>query len=103
MTDDATRMARAEQAKAALSGFLDPAFDVCRADYMEKLAEVAAKPLNNDARAAMEKLALAVKVLDQVRGQIFAVVADGTASQADARRADKIADLSVEQRRWARF
>lgn len=103
MSDEALRMARAEQADTALKQFLGPAFDVCRADYLEKLAEIAAKPLTNDMRAAMEKLAVGVKVIDTVRAQIAGLVADGTFAQADAHRASELANLTTEKRRWAQF
>lgn len=100
MSDEAIRIARAEQASAALKQFLGPAFDVCRADYLEKLGEVAARPLTNDMRAAMEKLALGVKVIDEVRRQIESVIADGSVAASDKSRTDKLAGLNAEQRKW---
>ena len=103
MSDEALRMARAEQAEQALNQFLGPAFDVCRAEYMEKLAAIAAKPLSNDLRAGMEKLALAVKVIDEVRAQITGVVADGRFARADKDRARRIVELPTEKRRWANY
>jgi hypothetical protein len=93
-------MARAEQARAALDQFIGPALEVIRGDYMEKLADIAAKPLNADMRAGMEKLALAVKVVDQVRIQIETLVRDGAVARQDKQRADKIAALPAEKRRW---
>lgn len=101
MADEALRIARAEQAKVALSEFLAPAFSLVRTDYMEKLADIAAKPLTDGNRAGMEKLALAIKVVDQVRLQVEQVVNDGTVAGADKQRADKIADMPFEKRRWA--
>jgi|SRR6478752_1817437 len=103
MTDEALRMARAEQANQALQQFLVPAFDVARAEYLEKLAAIAAKPLTADLRAGMEKLALGVKVIDEVRAQIESLVGDGKFAQADANRARRIAELPTEKRRWANF
>lgn len=103
MSDEALRMARAEQAKAALGTYLAPAFDVCRADYLAKLAEIAAKPLTNDMRAGMEKLAIGIKVIDQVRGQIEALVMDGRVAEDDASRARNLAGMTTEARRWAMF
>jgi hypothetical protein len=101
MSDEALRMARAEQADVALKQFLAPAFDVVRADYLEKLGEIAAKPLTADMRAGMEKLALAVKVVDEVRAQILSLVLDGSLARDGATRASQIAALPVEKRRWA--
>lgn len=100
MSDEAIRMARAEQASTALKEFLGPAFDVCRADYLEKLGEVAARPLTNDIRAGMEKLALGVKVLDEVRRQIEGLVRDGDIARECARRASDLAELPAEKKRW---
>jgi len=100
MSDESLRLARAEQADAAMKQFLSPAFDVVRAEYLEKLGEIAAKPLTADMRAGMEKLALAVKVVDVVRAQLTSLIMDGKIAHADLRRADKIASLPTEKRRW---
>lgn len=100
MSDESLRMARAEQADAAMKQFLSPAFDVVRAEYLEKLAAIAAKPLTADMRAGMEKLALAVKVVDEVRAQLTGLVMDGRIAQADTARAAQIAALPVEKRCW---
>lgn len=101
MTEETLRMARADQAEAALAQYLRPAFNVAHADYLQKLAEIAARPLNADMRAAMEKLALGLKVLAEVRGQIEALVIDGDVARADVKRADKLAGLTTEQKWWA--
>lgn len=103
MSDEALRMARAEQANAALTQFLAPAFDVCRAEYLEKLAEIASRPLTNDMRAGMEKLALAVKVIDAVRGQITGLVLDGNLARDTAQRTAQLDALTPEKKRWAGF
>lgn len=101
MTEETLRMARADQAEAALAQYLRPAFNVAHADYLQKLAEIAAKPLTNDIRAAMEKLALGLKVLKEVRGQVEALVIDGEVARADVKRADHLAGLTTEQKWWA--
>lgn len=103
MSDEALRMARAEQADAAIKQFLGPAFDVCRADYLEKLGEIAARPLTDANRAGMEKLALGVKVIDMVRSQIVAVIADGGLARSNKRGADRLANLSAEARWYAQW
>ena len=94
VSDEAIRMARAEQANASLKQFLGPAFDVCRADYLEKLGEIAARPLTNDMRAAMEKLALGVKVIDEVRRQIEGLARGQVGQLLPPRRAGQ--KLAVE-------
>lgn len=98
---DSERMARAEQAKQALGQFLSPAFDVCRQAYIDALADIASKPMYDKNRAAMEKLAVGIKVIDEVRRQIENVVADGSLARADNDRAKMLANLSTEKRRWA--
>jgi hypothetical protein len=103
MSDEAARMARAEQASAALTAFLSPAFDVARADYMAKLTELLTRPMCGDNLKACEKLALAVKVANEVEAQIEALVADGQMARADASRAADIARLPAEQRRYAQY
>lgn len=103
MSEEALRIARAEQARHALDQFLTPAFEQVRADYLEKLAEIAAKPLTNDLRAAMEKLAVGVKVIDQVRAQITPLVIDGEIARIDNNRASDLANMTTEKRRWAQF
>lgn len=103
MSDEAIRMARAEQAKQAMERFLAPAFDLVRAEYIEKLADIASRPLTNDLRAAMEKLAVGVKVIDQVRAQITPLVIDGEIARIDNKRATELAEMSTEKRRWALY
>lgn len=103
MSEEAIRMARAEQADTAIKQFLAPAFDVVRAEYLEKLADIAARPLTNDMRAGMEKLALAVKVVDVVRAQLTGLVLDGALARDTAQRLAELDKLSPEKRRWAGF
>jgi hypothetical protein len=103
VSDEALRMARAEQANQALKQFLGPAFDVARAEYLEKLAIVASKPLTADLRAGMEKLALAVKVIDVVRSQIESLVADGGVARDTAARAAELDALSPEKKSWTKW
>jgi hypothetical protein len=101
MSDEALRMARAEQAEAAMKQFLGPAFDLVRWDYLQALADAASAPLDATARAKMEKLALGIKVIDRVRKQIEGAVIDGALATADAKRANQLASLSAEKRWWA--
>jgi hypothetical protein len=98
--DPLNRMGRAESAALAMRQWLAPAFDVCRADYLEKLADVAAKPMSDANRAGMEKLSLGVKVIDEVRSQIEAVIADGKVAAHSAEGASRLANMTTEQRRW---
>lgn len=95
------RIADAEAARGALDRWLGPAFDVVRADYMEKLASIAAQPLPVHGVAQIEKLAIAVKVVDAVRAQIEAVAQDGKVARHDKTRADKLAETpAYARKRW---
>jgi len=98
--NEAERIVHGEAAEQALSRFLRPAFDQCRASYLKSLAEVAAKPLGKRERAAIEKLAVALKVIDVVESQITAIVGDGKSALSDRRAADQITQLPTEQQRW---
>lgn len=104
MTDDTSaRMVEAEQAEQAIRRFLKPALDTLKAEYLIKLADVAAKPMTANLRAGMEKLAIAIKVVDQVSGQLNALILDGNIARQDAERASRIADMTTEQARWASY
>lgn len=99
MSSAAERMADAAQAKAAMDRWLGPAMHVLRADYMSKLIDVASKPLTADGRAAMEKLAVAIKVLDGVQAQINAVVVDGDIARHAHQYSEQIARIPAERRK----
>lgn len=100
MTDTTARLVEAERVAEAFALYMDPALDVCRVDYVEKLAEIAAKPMTDANRAALEKLAVAVKVVDQVRGQIRSLMLEGAVAKRDAERAAQVAAMTTEQRKW---
>jgi hypothetical protein len=98
MTDTAVRMTEARAAQDALDQFLSPAFEVVRRDYAEKLMSIAAKPLTNDGRAAIEKLALAVKVVDEVKRQIEGIVNDGKVAEGEREHASRISKIPTTTR-----
>ena len=100
MNDLSSRIVDGDAARQALASFVRPALDALRADYLAEMAQIAAKPLNNDLRAAIEKLALAIKVANEVQSQIEAIASDGKIALHDQRRADAVAGLSAERRRW---
>ena len=93
------RIATSEQARAAMDTFVGPAFGIIRGAYIEKLATLAAQPLNNDARAGIEKLALAVKVLDEVQAQVDQVAQDGKVARDQKAYTDRIQQLPAERRK----
>lgn len=102
MTDETDRMVRAERVANAMT-VIAPYFDACRDSYLDGIAALAIKPMCDNVRAGIEKLAIGVKVLDEVRAQVASSIADGTVAEADTRRASNLASLSTEKRRWAQF
>lgn len=91
-------IARGHQAQLAME-WLGPAFAIVTADYLAKLQEVAAsEPWATD---KIRKLAMATKIAREVEAQIKAVVATGEKAKADKKRADGIAALPDEKRKWA--
>ncbi len=97
------RVGRSERAAAAIAEFITPAFDELRADYIEALATAAAKALDDNLRSNIEKMALAIKVLDAVRSSVEAIVADGKVAQHQISASEQINRLRPEQQRFARY
>lgn len=96
---EAERMAESEAAKAALARFIAPAIKVLDASYMSMLIDAAASPLDTSGRARMEKAALAIKVLDHVKGHLQAIILDGAIARQGHDYAQQLADIPVEKRR----
>lgn len=104
MTDEADRVTTGEQARAAWDQFVGPACALLRAEYATKLSKIAGeRAMTGEALKQVEKLAMAIKVVDQVEAQIAAVIGDGRTAQADMERAGNMARLSTEERRYAGY
>lgn len=98
MTPEET-LARARQAEAALDQFLVPAFEVLTEAYSKRLTEIAtSEPWETD---KIRKLAAALKIAKEVRGQIEGLVHAGEVAKDQKRKADEIAAMPEERRRWA--
>lgn len=67
---------------------------------MAGLQALAVKPMSDNVRAGIEKLAVAVKVLDEVKSQVAGTITDGKVATHEAERTSRIAKLTTEQRRW---
>ena len=94
---EAERIDKGFAAQRALDSFLDPAFDVVRAEYEARLrALCASKPWAHNEIAA---LANATRIVDEVRGQIAMLIVDGEAAQAGKDRARRIEELTPAKRR----
>jgi hypothetical protein len=104
MSDDTARMVRAEQADRVMVEYISPALTVIRDEYMAKLREIAAKhPMRGEPLAMVEKLSTALKITDQIEVQMRSLIADGDVAKAEASRADDMARLTTEQRRYANY
>src|SRR4051812_32411812 len=93
MTENADRIAIADQAQAAYERFLSPAFAVCREEYAAKLTKLYATVEDAKGERVRTKLALAIRVLDEVEQQIKAVIVGGDVARHEQRGVDKIASL----------
>ncbi|GEM70952.1 hypothetical protein SAQ01S_07180 [Sphingomonas aquatilis NBRC 16722] len=104
MSDETARLARAERADAAMQEFVGPALATIRSEYAEKLMEIVAKhPMRGEPLAMVEKLGTALKIVDQIEIQMRALIADGDAAKFEAARADQMARLNTEQRRYVNY
>jgi len=97
MTDEES-IARGLEAERAMK-LLGPAFELVIADYLGKIVDIsAAEPWE---AGKISKLAMATKIAREVQGQITAIVRSGELAQEKKRRADVIADMPAEKRKWA--
>lgn len=93
------QIARARQAEQALEQFLTPAFAVLQQAYSDRLQEIAvAAPWETD---KIRKLAAALKITKEVEAQIVGIVKNGDVAKDQKKRADNIANMSDERKRWA--
>lgn len=86
------------RARKALDEFLTPAFDAVIADYVARLTELASTEPGQVDR--ISKLAIAVKVARNVKGQIEAIVQSGGLAEAGIKRARQIEQLSPERKKF---
>lgn len=103
MTDNLSRIAEADAAKAAWDRFIAPALATIRADYMAKLTQEAVKPMEGRALQAVQTLSLGLRVTEQIDAQMKSLIVDGQAAQADLDRAGELARMSPEARRFATY
>lgn len=97
MTDEAQRIQNAQQAERALKDHLAPAFALIEQVYTHRMAQVAAaEPWAVD---KIRSLALALKVSQEVRSHIEAIVADGPVAEAAVTHLRKIETMSPQRRR----
>lgn len=90
---------RGRQAKEALE-FLEPAFKEIRAQYADRIKEIAVKELNGKKRTdKITCLSTALRVTEEVEGIIRAIVLHGEVAAKDIERMKKVEDMTPAQRR----
>lgn len=90
-----------QQAQRAMEQFLAPAFEEVASAYTQRLSEVAAaEPWATD---KITKLAMANRVLKEVRAQVEHLIVNGRLEQDRKATADKIAAIPIERRRIANY
>lgn len=95
--NEAQRIERARRADMAMEEFMGPAFEFARTAYMDRLAQIAAaEPWATDKIA---KLAIATRILDEVKGQIVAVIHDGDVAKSEMIRAEQIEKIPHAKRK----
>lgn len=95
--DEAQRIQVAQDAERALKHHLAPAFAAVEQVYTMRMAQVAAgEPWAVD---KIRALALALKVSQEVRSHIEAIVADGPVAEAAAKHLRTIEAMSPQRRR----
>jgi hypothetical protein len=95
------KIEHARQAALALSSFLDPAFEEVIETYHNRIASICATtPWEANKISA---LANAIRIAQEVRGQIAAIVAGGEVAKSGKARAEAIEELSPVKRRLLRI
>jgi hypothetical protein len=97
---EAERIARATRAQGALDEFLTPMFDELRAEYTDRLAEIARTELNRERRAdGVAMLSVALRVVDTVAAGMAEIVRDGELAKQSKARAETISQMSDAKQR----
>lgn len=103
MTDNLERVVEGEKAEEAFTKFVGPAVSFLRDEYMTKLVELAARPLDDRAVDGIRNLSIATRVLAVVEEQMRALMANGEIARQEVGRAAKIANMTPEARRYAQY
>lgn len=90
------RIARAERARAAYREFIEPALTILKAEYGNRMIDLADETVGQEAKIA--KLALAIKISRRVGSHIEAIIADGKEAQAQGDYAAQISKIPEHKR-----
>jgi hypothetical protein len=95
--EQAARGLRADQFKAE---FLEPLVTDFRAQYAERIIDLASRELDPAKRAqAITSLSTAIRILDNIEGGIDAFIHDGKAAEKDLLKVETIERMSEPKRR----
>jgi hypothetical protein len=94
---DAKRIERARQASLALKDFLDPAFELVVASYLDRVEQLASTTPWEAGK--ITALSNAARIAKEVRGQIAQIVADGADARSNIDRAKRIEELTPARKR----
>lgn len=100
MTETADRLAAAEQARDAKARWIDPVLIDLKAQYAKMIIEIAGQPTRKRDPERIERLSMGVKVIDHIQAEIEMVIADGAVARHDQQRANRLAEMTDEQRKW---
>jgi hypothetical protein len=91
------RIETARRAALAMEEFFAPAFDLVHGEYLAAMSDVATRaPWETD---KITKLAVAAKVVREVRSQIQSLINDGDVAKAELARRTQIESISHEKRK----
>jgi hypothetical protein len=96
--------ARGQRADMCYNEFIGPQLKDFRAQYTDRMTEIAVSELDPKKRAEkITALATAIRILDNIDTGIRCMVEDGKAAQASLLRVDKIERMSAPRRRLFEF
>lgn len=82
---------------------MGPAIEVCRKDYMARLAQEAVKPMDGRPLASVVSLSFGLRVLAVVEEQMQSLIAAGEIAKQEHDRAGALARMTPEARKWATY
>lgn len=91
------RIETARRASMAMDEFFAPAFDLVHGEYIAAMSDVATRaPWEAD---KITKLAVAAKVVREVRAQIQALINDGDVARGELKRREQLEAIPHEKRK----
>lgn len=98
--NDAERINRATRAQAAWEEFMAPMIAELKAEYTQRLVDVASQELSRDKRSdKITALSNALKIVGNLETGMQAIIKDGEMAHRELVRSDNIERLTAPQRR----